>query len=53
MLCTKSKPIQIQLLESDLEEKFVSGGGKGGQKVNKAQNCVYLVHKPSGIAVKV
>ncbi len=36
----------------DLVEKFVLGGGRGGQKVNKTSSCVYLRHKPSGIEVK-
>ena len=37
---------------NDLEEKFVRGSGKGGQKVNKCSNCVYLTHVPSGIVVR-
>ncbi|KJE96175.1 hypothetical protein CAOG_06536 [Capsaspora owczarzaki ATCC 30864] len=40
------------LLESDLEEKFIKGGGKGGQKVNKSTNGVFLRHLPTGIAVR-
>lgn len=42
-----------KLDEFDLEEKFISGGGPGGQKVNKAVNCCQLRHKPTGIIVKV
>lgn len=41
------------LLESDIEERFVRSGGAGGQKVNKSSTCVYLRHIPSGLAVKV
>jgi protein subunit release factor B len=44
---------QVILCESELEEKFVKGFGKGGQKVNKTSNCVKLKHLPSGITVKV
>jgi protein subunit release factor B len=40
------------LLEKDIEEKFISGSGSGGQKINKTQNCVYLKHEPSGLEVK-
>ncbi len=36
----------------DLEERFARGSGKGGQKVNKTNNCVCLTHIPSGIVVK-
>ena len=41
------------LVESDIEEKFVRSGGAGGQKVNKTSTCVHLKHIPSGLAVKV
>ena len=37
--------------ESDLEEHFVTGSGKGGQKVNKTRNNVYLKHTQTGIVV--
>ncbi|XP_067006253.2 mitochondrial translation release factor in rescue [Anabrus simplex] len=40
------------LLEDDLEEKFVRGSGPGGQAVNKTNNCVVLIHKPTGLVVK-
>ena len=42
----------LDLSEEDLEEKFLVGSGKGGQKVNKTASCVYLKHVPSGIEVK-
>lgn len=42
----------VRLLPSDVEEHFTHGGGPGGQKVNKAVNCVELTHKPSGITVR-
>lgn len=38
--------------ESDLIEKFVTGSGKGGQKINKTASCVYIKHVPSGVEVK-
>ncbi|XP_023712925.1 probable peptide chain release factor C12orf65, mitochondrial isoform X2 [Cryptotermes secundus] len=41
-----------KLKEEDLDEQFVRGTGPGGQAVNKTNNCVVLVHKPTGIAVK-
>ncbi len=41
------------LLEHDIEEKFVRSSGAGGQKVNKSSTCVHLKHIPSGLAVKV
>ncbi len=38
--------------EDDLDESFVTSGGKGGQNVNKVATCVLLVHRPSGTFVK-
>jgi protein subunit release factor B len=44
---------KCELLETDIEEKFVRSGGAGGQKVNKTSTCVHLKHVPTGLAVKV
>jgi protein subunit release factor B len=44
---------ELNLEESDFEEKFVRASGSGGQKVNKTSSCVYLKHHPTGIFVKV
>jgi protein subunit release factor B len=38
--------------EDDLDESFVTSGGKGGQNVNKVATCVVLVHRPTGTMVK-
>ncbi|KAF8921478.1 RF-1 domain-containing protein [Mucidula mucida] len=40
-----------ELNEADLEESFVRGSGPGGQSVNKTENNVQLVHKPTGLRV--
>lgn len=37
---------------SEVEEKFVRGGGRGGQKINKTSNAVQLKHTPTGTMVK-
>jgi len=42
-----------RVLEADLEERFVSSGGAGGQKVNRSATCVYLKHRPTGIEIKM
>lgn len=36
-----------------IEETFVRGGGKGGQKINKTSNAVVLKYPPLGLVVKV
>ncbi len=35
-----------------IEEAFVRGGGKGGQKINKTANCVQLHYPPLDIRVR-
>ncbi|KAK0407302.1 hypothetical protein QR680_019126 [Steinernema hermaphroditum] len=42
-----------KIRKEDCEQKYVSGWGPGGQKVNTAQNAVMLRHLPTGIVVKV
>ncbi len=45
----------IKLLDvdlNDIDEKFICGGGKGGQKINKSANAVQLKHIPTGTIVK-
>jgi protein subunit release factor B len=37
---------------SDVEERFIRGGGPGGQKINKTSSTVWLRHRPSGTEVR-
>ena len=37
---------------SDIEEHFVRGSSKGGQKINKTASAVQLRHLPTGTVVK-
>lgn len=43
---------KLQVAEGDLEEHFIRGSGKGGQKINKTSSCVQLNHAPSGIEIR-
>jgi peptide chain release factor len=43
---------RLGIREEDLVERFIKGGGKGGQKINKTSSCVYLLHRPSAIEIK-
>eukprot|EP00808_Paulinella_micropora_P006449 g60365.t1 len=42
----------LLIREADISEHFSKGGGKGGQKVNKTNNCVVLKHIPTGTYIK-
>ena len=35
-----------------IEEKFVKGGGKRGQKINKTSNAVMLRYPPFGLVIR-
>ncbi len=48
----KKRMEELNILEKDIEEKFVRSSGHGGQNVNKTSTCVYLRHVPTGIEVK-
>lgn len=36
----------------DVEERFILGSGRGGQKLQKTSSCVWLRHRPTGIEVR-
>lgn len=44
---------ELRIHPDDLDETFTGGGGKGGQHQNKRSTAVVLVHKPSGIRVRI
>ena len=48
----RTRMLDLEISESDLEEKFIKGSGSGGQKVNKTASCVYLSHAKSGVSIK-
>jgi hypothetical protein len=44
--------LPLYFKESELEEQFVRGSGRGGQAVARTSNCVKLKHVPSGIVIR-
>jgi protein subunit release factor B len=52
-------PDKFQIKSQDLNinpeliiEKYITGSGPGGQKINKTANAVFLKYEPLGISVK-
>jgi len=48
----KARIARLAVNLSVIEEQFVKGGGKGGQKINKTSNCVVLKYPPLDIVVR-
>ena len=44
--------LKFELKETDLVEHMIKGFGPGGQKTNKSNNCIVLLHTPTGEQVK-
>lgn len=44
---------QLHMRPEDVEEQFIRGSGKGGQKINKTSSTVHLRHTPTGVEVRV
>ncbi|MEK7218213.1 MAG: peptide chain release factor-like protein [Patescibacteria group bacterium] len=48
----EQKAHELNVRPEDVSEHFIRGSGHGGQKVNKTESTVQLVHHPSGIVVR-
>jgi protein subunit release factor B len=48
----QERMVVLGISDADLDEHFIRGSGKGGQKINKTSSCVQLVHRPSGIEIR-
>jgi protein subunit release factor B len=43
---------RLHVRRQDVDERFIRGGGPGGQKINKTSSTVSLRHRPTGIEVR-
>jgi len=48
----RRRMLDCGIKKEDIEEKFIKGSGRGGQKVNKTSSAVFIKHIPTGISVK-
>lgn len=51
-LAVKQLPPRPKLEDKDITGSYLKGSGPGGQKINKTNSAVQLIHKPTGIVVK-
>ncbi|KAF7597305.1 hypothetical protein BBP40_006245 [Aspergillus hancockii] len=51
-LTDKPLPPRLKINDADLTVSYLKGTGPGGQKINKTNSAVQLIHKPTGIVVK-
>lgn len=53
MTALRDRMAACGLAESDLDETFIRASGPGGQNVNKTATAVRLLHRPTGLEVKM
>ncbi|KAJ5768927.1 hypothetical protein N7520_003486 [Penicillium odoratum] len=51
-LAEKALPPRLKINDADLTISYLKGTGPGGQKINKTNSAVQIIHHPSGIVVK-
>ncbi|KAL5366471.1 RF-1 domain-containing protein [Aspergillus floccosus] len=52
LLASKPLPPRLKIDDADLTISYLKGSGPGGQKINKTNSAVQLIHRPTGLVVK-
>ncbi|KAL2828224.1 RF-1 domain-containing protein [Aspergillus cavernicola] len=52
ILSEKALPPRLKLNDADITISYLKGTGPGGQKINKTNSAVQLIHKPTNIVIK-
>ncbi|KAJ5783855.1 uncharacterized protein N7518_009532 [Penicillium psychrosexuale] len=48
----KALPPRLKINDADISISYLKGTGPGGQKINKTNSAVQIIHKPSGVVIK-
>ncbi|GKZ30821.1 hypothetical protein AbraIFM66950_010411 [Aspergillus brasiliensis] len=51
-LANKALPPRLKIEDADVTISYLKGTGPGGQKINKTNSAVQIIHKPTGVVVK-
>jgi len=49
----RARFVSLGVRPEDVEERFIRGGGAGGQKINKTSSTVVLRHGPTAVEVRI